>query len=377
MTAGTIVRPEALVAPAITPLKGTLLGLATVIDDITMQVPEVGLYESYNCVTTDRRAQWPCPVEFLAPPVQAAAATATTGGTLPADTYFFKVTALNAQGETLVSNEQFVTTTGTTSTATVNWAAVTGATGYRIYATSGATNTETLLIQVGAVTTYVWTGTPAIGVDAPPTVNSATDLLIKTFENPAWPTGDRFVVYAGAECKKFGGGGAAQLAALSAVFTARESFGVERGLIESTLQGATDLTPSGGAVDPIVGIGILEGDAATKYAGVPTIHLPRTLGALLVRDMGLVVDGEHYFTAQGSKVASGGGYVASNVSPAGVAAPDGELWIYASGEVMVQRGKLKEVDTLDRGTNDNLDLVERIYITSVDCYKSAVRVKVA
>lgn len=373
----TMVRADLLEAPAITPLKGTLLDVATIVEGIKMAMPGVGQYESYNCITTDRRAEWPCPVEFLAPPVQAAANTATTGGTLPADTYSFTVTALNAQGETLESNEQSVTTTGTTSTATANWAAVTGATGYRVYATSGATGTEKLLVQVGAVTSYVWTGTPAIGTDDPPTVNTATDLLIKTFEAPAWPEGDRFAVYAGAECKKFGGGGPQQLDALRTVFTAKESFGVERGLIESTLQGATDLTPAGGAVDPIVGLGILEGDAAVNYAGVPTIHLPRTLGTLLFTQTALVHDGNAYATEQGSKVASGGGYVASNVSPAGVAAPDGELWIYASGEVTVQRSVLKEVDALDRDTNDNLDLVERIYITTVDCYKSAVRVKVA
>lgn len=57
----------------------------------------------------------------------------TTGGTLAAATYYYKVTALNAVGETTGSTEASVTTTGSTSSVALAWAAVTGATSYRIY----------------------------------------------------------------------------------------------------------------------------------------------------------------------------------------------------------------------------------------------------
>ena len=53
--------------------------------------------------------------------------TATTGGTIPAGTYYLKVTAVNSKGETVGSNEVTVTTTGTTSTITVTWSAVVNA----------------------------------------------------------------------------------------------------------------------------------------------------------------------------------------------------------------------------------------------------------
>jgi hypothetical protein len=66
-------------------------------------------------------------------PVQSTPSTTTTGGTLGAATYYYKITALTANGETVGSNEQSQVTTGSTSTVTVNWATVAGATSYKIY----------------------------------------------------------------------------------------------------------------------------------------------------------------------------------------------------------------------------------------------------
>jgi len=93
---------------------------------------------------------------LLATPVNAAFSTATTGGTLAAGTYWYRVSAINSIGETLASTETSEVTTGTTSTVTVNWGAVAGATGYRVYGrTTGA---ELLMATVGAVTTWIDTG---------------------------------------------------------------------------------------------------------------------------------------------------------------------------------------------------------------------------
>jgi len=112
--------------------------------------------------------------EQLAAPVQSAPATATTGGTIAAGVYRIVVTALNANGETLPSNEQSITTTGSTSTITVNWATVAGATGYKVYVTTagGATLTETLQTTVGAVITATITAIAA--GTALPTQNTAS-----------------------------------------------------------------------------------------------------------------------------------------------------------------------------------------------------------
>jgi hypothetical protein len=111
--------------------------------------------------------------EVLPPPV-ATSATAIAGGSLTAGTYKYYITAINAAGETTVSNELTGTTSAGNLTLTILWAAVTGATGYKIYRTAigGASNSELLLATVGAVTTYndAATGAPA---GALPTVNTA------------------------------------------------------------------------------------------------------------------------------------------------------------------------------------------------------------
>lgn len=99
-------------------------------------------------------------IEQLSPPVQSAPSTATTGGTLAAGTYRYYVTAINAVGETTVSNEVSQITTGATSTVTLNWAAIPGSTGFRVYRTAagGASGTELFLVAVGLVVTYIDTG---------------------------------------------------------------------------------------------------------------------------------------------------------------------------------------------------------------------------
>ena len=113
--------------------------------------------------------------EVLAPPV-ATSATPVAGGALTAGTYKYYITAINTFGETTISNELTGTTSAGNLTLTLVWAAVAGATGYKIYRTAagGATGTELLLTTVGAVTTYndVAVGAPA---GAFPTVNTASN----------------------------------------------------------------------------------------------------------------------------------------------------------------------------------------------------------
>ena len=66
-------------------------------------------------------------------PVGLGVTGSTTGGTLPAATDYWTVTALTAGGETVSSNEVNATLTTATSSAALTWTADAGATGYRIY----------------------------------------------------------------------------------------------------------------------------------------------------------------------------------------------------------------------------------------------------
>lgn len=113
-------------------------------------------------------------VSGLATPVNAAFTTATTGGTLAAGTYSYRVAAKNAIGRTLASAATTIATTGATSTVTVNWGAVSGATGYDVFGRIGGS--EQLIASVGATTTYTDTGsiTPS---GALPTSNSAQSTI--------------------------------------------------------------------------------------------------------------------------------------------------------------------------------------------------------
>lgn len=93
--------------------------------------------------------------------------TATTGGTLAAGTYSYRVAALSAYGETVASTAATVTTTGTTSTATISWTSVASATGYAVY--GRVAGVERLL---GRTVTTSWTDDGMAVSTTPPLVAS-------------------------------------------------------------------------------------------------------------------------------------------------------------------------------------------------------------
>jgi hypothetical protein len=387
-----MIRPKAFLAPEPKPLRGTLLDAATLNPGGYSSQSVTALYNSLACAAVDHTVTLPCPPTDLAAPVQAAATNATTTGTLAAGVYRSKITAVNARGETVGSNEISTTTTGTTSKLTFNWAAVTGATGYQVYVTAvgGAANSETLLATVGAVTSYVWTGTPARGTTTVPTTNTAVVPVTKTFDaDGSWQDAIQFGVQAGVICKMVGFDPTATEADLERVFNNKESVAVARALMQTRFvdggtanwDAAVDLTPAGGAVDPVVGLAILEGHASYTYAGAPTLHVPRTIASLLINKYAAIeYVGDILYTELGSKVAADGGYESPSNGPTGSAPAAGELWLYASGEVTVSAS-----DTISRGGPDLVEtgdsnryriLRERAYVATVDCYTAAVRVKV-
>ena len=118
---------------------------------------------------------------LLQPPVMGAITTATVGGTLPAGTYGYLVTALNANGETTPGAEVSITTTGSTSTNTINWSADTGSTGYKVYGRTVAGEWFMASIAAGTLT-FTDTGaiTPSTTI-SPPDVNT-TPACSKTLD---------------------------------------------------------------------------------------------------------------------------------------------------------------------------------------------------
>ena len=381
----TVVSPT-FDAGTITARPGELLDLATIHEGIGYLEPQ-GLFSTLNCLSTDAVPILPCPENFLAAPVLNAPSTATTGGTLAAGTYRAILTAVNDRGQTVGSNEVSRVTTGSTSTATFTWTDLSGETGYRLYLTNGAAGSEAQYVSIApGTTTYTMTSYPPSGATAGtvPSTSTAVVSVSKTFtETTSWQDGIRFGVYYGLTCKSVGFDIEQSTSDAVRVFLANESVGVERALMNTRFRvngsvwaAATDLTPAGGAVDPKVGLAILEGHASVNYAGVPTIHAARSIGSLLLTSAAVERTGNTIVSKQGSKVASGGGYEEPNTSPAGVAAPAGEKWMYASGEVALARGSVFSEPQIDRSTNEVKILVERLYVAAVDCYTAAVRVKV-
>jgi hypothetical protein len=361
-------------APPVEPPIGTLLDAARVIEGGTEWTDGQDLYQSLRCLTVNNRAEFPCPLPLLGVPTGGTATPSTTGGTLAAGTYSYKVVAVSPEGTTDPSAAFSATTTGTTSKVTLAWTAVTHAIGYKVYGrTAGSwalmgSPTSPAFIDDGSVT-------PS---GAPPTVNTAVDRAVKTFGAPFYVDGARFSVYGGVECKAIGYDREMTAADLATAFSAMESNGVESAFMDYIFTGAVDLTPAGGAVDVTLGVALLEEYAAMHYAGRATVHLTRALGTLLTTWQMIALSGDVLYTRQGNKVASGGGYSANNKSPAGASPAAGEAWGYVTGAVTVRRNALVQVPPqIETSTNKVRTLVERLYVADADCFKAAIRMKVA
>jgi hypothetical protein len=206
----------------------------------------------------------------------------------------------------------------------------------------------------------------------------------KTFDqNSVWVKGFPLVVYGGVLCNAVALDQAEQKAETERVFDLGESGAIEVAVMDvlfsptaAAFPTATDLTPAGGATKPKVGIALLEGwFSANRYVGMPTIHLPTVIASLVMGVDGVAMEENVLRTKLGSKVVNGGGYGVANVSPAGVAAPAGEKWIYATGEVLIRKGDIKPAQVFNQSNNEMVTVAERPYYVAADGPIAAVRVK--
>lgn len=135
------------------------LDLAEFLNSVTQSL----IYGTANVVST-------AAVAAIGTPVLTLGTTSTTGGTLAAGTYYWKLTAINASGgETVGSNEVTATTTGSTSSQPLSWVAITGATGYKLYRGTVAGAENVLVTTLGTVTSYTDTGSPGTAGTVPST----------------------------------------------------------------------------------------------------------------------------------------------------------------------------------------------------------------
>lgn len=219
----------------------------------------------------------------------------------------------------------------------------------------------------------------------------------KQFASAPWIEGFQFAVYGAVQCAPVGLDKADQDREVKRVFGLNEGKGVERALrlnrfvaqlVEPTRpdspgvwQAPVNLNTSltGKALTIPQSIALLEGYAATIYAGIPTLHLPRAVLPVMASTGLLQMQGNQMFTPTGAKIAAGGGYDPDYTADAF----DGTVQMWATGEVYVERsGRVEQSaytvpgdGALERGDlsdNTYVSLVERMYRVGVDCFVAQV-----
>lgn len=99
------------------------------------------------------------------------ATAATTGGTLAAGTYSYRVSATDAAGETIPCAAVTATTTGSTGSVALSWSPTKFAAGYKVYGRTAAG--ELLMATLTGQSSTTWTDTGATTpAGARPTVNT-------------------------------------------------------------------------------------------------------------------------------------------------------------------------------------------------------------
>lgn len=143
-----------------------------------------------------------------------------------------------------------------------------------------------------------------------------------------------------------------------------------------TTQIAASPQTTGGPVDPVEALGLLEGGLGACYGGEGVIHVPSSAVAHLSGNNLLWKDGARLRTWAGHRVA----VYAPNplVGPTG-SVTAGSAWFYATGAVSYRRGPIKPVgelaDGMNRAENTLTQIAERTYVISWDCCLLAAQVK--
>lgn len=133
----------------------------TIADTGNVDTPTLSDYEAKFSIFRDSLG-----TSGTAAPVITLGATSGTGGTFAPGSYFWVVSATSATGESIVSNE-VTATIASNGTQVLNWTAVTGATGYKVYRGSVSGTENILVATLGSVVTYTDTGIAGT-VSAPP-----------------------------------------------------------------------------------------------------------------------------------------------------------------------------------------------------------------
>ena len=131
-----------------------------------------------------------------------------------------------------------------------------------------------------------------------------------------------------------------------------------------------------GVVDVVEGIGLLEAALGSCFGGVGVIHAPLATLTHMAANHIVTTRGGKAYTPSDTPVAFGAGY--PGTSPAGATPDTGNVWLYATGPVMMRRSEINiradQKQSLDRNVNTLTMIAERTYNLSWDCCHFAVQV---
>lgn len=139
-----------------------------------------------------------------------------------------------------------------------------------------------------------------------------------------------------------------------------------------------DLTPGGGAPNPVAGLAILESALVQCAPGGGVIHANYGVASFFADHRLMYQDGNSWFTATGQRLAFGAGYPGSG--PANVAAAAGSTWLFATGPVGIWRSEIfltpERLDqAVDRDINDVTVFAERVYAVGWSCCIFAINIE--
>jgi hypothetical protein len=209
--------------------------------------------------------------------------------------------------------------------------------------------------------------------------------LPKNFgDEPGLGEASAFTVYGSWKCSPIGHSLEYGRQRATARLLVGEQERVERALWTGDLDNTPNLQDdaedinTGGAVDVVLAIGLLEDYIATRYGSLGVLHMTRAAAISGLAALALQWDGNRLTTALGTPVVAGGGY--PGTAPDTGAAPSaGQSWVYASPALFGYKSDIfypssRPGDTLDRGTNDFYAVAERNYLLAYDdCGVGAIR----
>jgi hypothetical protein len=195
--------------------------------------------------------------------------------------------------------------------------------------------------------------------------------------------GKPFMLYDGASCYPHTGRTEEELRQLAVANLATgEQQKLEEKFWEQMRATATTVAPPAGAAqwdNFCLALGTLDDLLAKAHGGIGVVHSPRFMIGLATNRFLTRRNGGQLLDPADNPWAFGAGYNLKGPPLAGDTdnlAPAGQVWIYATGPVVLRRAEIQSHTTFGIRDNERRALAERSYVLTADCPALAVLVTI-